>query len=911
MTRVVLFNSQSANIDSPTFEIKGQRTFMSTGMQPGDFMTFEIVKVAAGARSFVCGCRISEMGVGVIEGVQELQCSSCEETSQRPVRMTLQNPVVVLDFPQGVIMRAIYTGDGLDLRTVTVWSEESTTQDLTPELRGCPPIFVSEADMVWSDTGNYRCVTGGGIQYEQTNDCGRRRWFLDVARPQVWVDTPNTRCANNSTGVEVEQTNQCGDRRWQLSLTLVQEWVANGVHRCTPIGDVELQETNQCGNRRWVVCGSVEWIDTGKFRCGLVNLENEQTNQCGHRRWFATNTPLTWTATGVTRCGAVNFERQETNNCGIERWVSTGPLSWVATGVTRCEGANLESQETNNCGGTRWTIVGPLLWTLNGQTRCVGLNFERQESNNCGGTRWVAAGLNTWSLTGVTSCVNGTTRNQQVDLCGNLRLVDTGAACGDSSHFVSSVVRAPLSGPEGTVFCWTVTLNTPVVGSPLTLGGALSGSEQSEHNYPFPNMIIPVGQSSGQMCVATNVDLLTTADLSLCLQVQPNARLGGIPAALCVTVTEGVGDPGFSQHTILSVVPVTTPITEGQSACWNVTLNSPVVGANLPVSFSLSGDEQTVNGYLAPSLIIAIGASAGQVCVATTDDAIDEPNRVLGLSAVVGGRVLSVPAVANITVLDNDVADPGNSTHTVLSVVAAPLSAPEGTTFNWTVTVNAPVVGANLPLVSTLTGAEQGIHNYTAPTGVILIGATSGVLSVTTTDDLTREPTRNLALQLLTSPRITAVPAAASVDVLDNDPIPMPQSISGIAAGSGGCFSSLDSVGVTVGFLIDGSIELTSSNGPGGSQYFWLPPGGLISEYEIRCVDNTATSPVRTISGSPRNTWLNASTYRPFTWTCDSSGLGALTFAVSATLEIRRVGQVNADVSSSYSNTLVSNGECP
>jgi hypothetical protein len=833
MTRVVLFNNQSANIDSPTFEIKGQRTFMSTGMQPGDFMTFEIVKVAAGARSTVCGCRISEMGVGVIEGVQELQCSSCEETTQRPVRMTPQNPVVVLDFPQGVIMRAIYTGDGLDLRTVTVWSEESTTQDLTPELRGCPPIYVSEADMAWSDTGNYRCVTGGGIQYEQTNDCGRRRWFLDVIRPQIWVDTVNTRCTSNGIGVEVEQTNQCGDRRWQLSLTLLQEWVANGVHRCTSTGDVELQEINQCGDRRWVVCGSVEWVDTGKFRCGLVNLENEQTNQCGHRRWFATATPLTWTTTGVTRCSGADLEAQETNNCGIERW----------------------------------TVVGP----------------------------------NTWTLTGVTSCVSGTVRNQETDLCGNLRLVNTGTPCGDSTHIVASVTRAPLSAPEGSTFCWTVTLNTPVVGSPLTLGGALSGSEQDEHSYPFPSVTIPVGQISGQMCVGTTTDFLVTSDLNLCLQVQPNARLSGIPAALCVTVTEGPGAPQFSTHTILTITPDVNPIIEGDNACWNVTLNSPVTGANLPISFSLSGSEQTIHSYPAPSLIIPIGATTGQVCVATTDDLVDEPDRMLGLTALISGRILGVPAVSNITVQDNDEPTPDVSTHTVITLVGAPPEAPEGTTFCWTATLSSPVTGADLLLVSTLSGDEQGIHNYAAPTVLILIGESSGQMCVATIDDPTREPTRVLTLGLLTSPRVTAVPAAVSVNVLDNDPIPEPLAFSGDDQG-GDCLSNAELIQVTADFRLDGVLSVQNNVNLGSLDFPWLPPGGLTAEYEVRCNDTSAVGITRT--GSTRGVWLNAATLRQFVWTLGTTGVPA-TRILNATFSVRRITSASADTTLSYTGVAL------
>ena len=49
MDPITLFDSQSANLDSVTFELKGQRTVIGLGLQPDDYITFEVVKVSAGA----------------------------------------------------------------------------------------------------------------------------------------------------------------------------------------------------------------------------------------------------------------------------------------------------------------------------------------------------------------------------------------------------------------------------------------------------------------------------------------------------------------------------------------------------------------------------------------------------------------------------------------------------------------------------------------------------------------------------------------------------------------------------------------------------------------------------------------------------------------------------------------------
>jgi hypothetical protein len=661
MSRIVLFNSLSANLDSATFEITRQRTFMAVGMEPGDFITFEIVKVAPGARSFVCGCRVSEAGPGVIEGVQELQCPACEALTQRPVRLTPQNPVVVLDFPQGTVMRLVYHGTGLDLGLVTVWTDETHTQDLDDVLRGCPPIYYADDDQQWLPTGNIRCAADQTtLEIEEVNECGRTRW-TSVPGGQVWTDTANLRCLPGGVATEVEQTNQCGERRWAP-------------------GPPQL------------------WVDTPSVRCledGLT-VEVEQTNQCGDRRW-----------------------------------ANAGYLQvWQDTGVRRCVNDLLQIQEVNNCGRLRW--------------------------------------------------------------------VPTAVFCENSQHSIVGLTVAPNPGPEGTLFCWTVQLDAPVVGQPLVIAGLLSGAEQDTKNYPHPIALIQPGQNSGQLCVLTEDDALVGGPRALCLKLLPNLRIINELPPVCATVIDNdVVGPQPSVHTIVSVVPTAASITEGEQACWTVTLDGPVAEGALTINFDLSGSEQVVNGYTPPVLVLADGATSGQVCVQTLDDAVVEPTLQLCLNALLSPRVTAAPAPVCINVLDNDVAPPVDSLHNVLSVVATPLAAAEGSQFCWTVTLDGPVVNSPLALVGVLSGQEQANENYPFPGVTIPVGASSGQMCVTTNPNAVIDPDRQLCLAVQPAPRIISAPAPVCVTVL-NDDIPVGDSVHTVA-----------------------SVTVAPTSGPEGSTFCW------------------------------------------------------------------------------------------
>lgn len=107
------------------------------------------------------------------------------------------------------------------------------------------------------------------------------------------------------------------------------------------------------------------------------------------------------------------------------------------------------------------------------------------------------------------------------------------------------------------------------------------------------------------------------------------------------------------------------------------------------------------------------------------------------------------------------------SMHTVIGVVANMPSITEGGVASWTVTVDAPVTVDPLYILFALSGTEQVDNNYPNPSLVIPVGQSFGIVTVPTTVDVGAEATKPLCLAALVGYRVTAVPAAVCIDVLD------------------------------------------------------------------------------------------------------------------------------------------------
>ena len=194
------------------FVIMDQVTIYGTNLDAADVITFEILTLTPGDMlGFIGSNFIQRDKLPNIESVTQLMCDQCAENGDKiPVRLTAKNPVVVLDAPQGLIVRAVYAGAGIGLSKVFI-TAGTETHIISEDMRGCPTVCCTPDPLAWRETGVRRCdLVADNLEALMVNNCGKEDW--QVLRPLTWIDSGITRCHNHY--VETQQVNDCGTIRW-------------------------------------------------------------------------------------------------------------------------------------------------------------------------------------------------------------------------------------------------------------------------------------------------------------------------------------------------------------------------------------------------------------------------------------------------------------------------------------------------------------------------------------------------------------------------------------------------------------------------------------------------------------------------------------------------------------------------
>lgn len=131
LDRIPLFFPEHIAEESDTFMIPfaSQMTIMAVGMDVGDFIEFQLVHVPS-MNPDKCACPPGQVVLPSVAGFAILKC--CGE----PIRLTADNPVVILDSPQRMFLRAVLTAS--DTSGIFAWAVESDTHNVNDRLRGCP-----------------------------------------------------------------------------------------------------------------------------------------------------------------------------------------------------------------------------------------------------------------------------------------------------------------------------------------------------------------------------------------------------------------------------------------------------------------------------------------------------------------------------------------------------------------------------------------------------------------------------------------------------------------------------------------------------------------------------------------------------------------------------------------------------
>lgn len=447
-----LFNPGEFNNVSPIFGFRHQVTIRGIGLIEGDEITFNILKIKAGDLGQYCDCISVPQKEPEIEASQPLVCGECTAAGEYPpVRMTKDNPVIVLDAPQNTLMVAVYKGDGIGTASVmALFNTTTNTNKLDPGMRGCPVIcaepdwqlndkqrcniktdklecqeddglgntrWIECGDLVWTNTGEYQITTDNKVQRQQTDQCGDLRW-VDVDESEVqWSATGNVRCdigddtASATYTVEREYINQFDQRKWEVEET--RDWTDTGVIEDTGSGTVRKQQATICNDLRWVLVDDegIVWTPTGNFRC--INASAESN---------------TYTISNEYR-----------SQYGQLKWEDGETVSWVDTGETRTsESGKLEKQQTNRCNDLRWVEVDTsgAIWTATGRENCIVTDdsdtyqISRQYVNQYGQTEWRNEETREWTDTGVEACIDHVINKQQTTVCNEMRWKPTETPCG-------------------------------------------------------------------------------------------------------------------------------------------------------------------------------------------------------------------------------------------------------------------------------------------------------------------------------------------------------------------------------------------------------------------------------------------------------------------------------------------------
>lgn len=458
------------------FSFRHQVTIQAVGLHPEDVITFEVVHLESGTPDELHGCFIKPGELPRIAGVETLLCFGCDEGEEGEapveVRLTANNPVVILNAPQNVILRAKYDGPGIG--TSQVWATiETDTESLLPGQDGCPGVCCEHDPESWAETGQRRCnLEEDKLEALMVDNCGVTEW--QEIGDLNWVDTGDIRCVvaviegddEEVEIVEKQQVNDCGDHRWVFSDE--QTWIPTGEIECRDFdthipadadeeesrdGTLWRKEVNDCGMTRWVEVEPLTWTPTGLLQCVDHVEQAQEVNQCGLTRWVDTGDSCDWIATYRLPCGGLAFRPEDDRDPDADVELTTcddevlvylypEPKPWASWPVTDCgdcgEGEVLgyALNDDNPAGGFIKGKLGcdpcagdPASWADTGLRRNVGdvstdgYLVERQQVNGCGHFQWVEDTPETWQDTGVIQQRGDDIFKQQVDLNGNFRWV--------------------------------------------------------------------------------------------------------------------------------------------------------------------------------------------------------------------------------------------------------------------------------------------------------------------------------------------------------------------------------------------------------------------------------------------------------------------------------------------------------
>ena len=330
-----------------------------------------------------------------------------------------------------------------------------------------------------------------------------------------------------------------------------------------------------------------------------------------------------------------------------------------------------------------------------------------------------------------------------------------------------TAVTTPIA--EGETASFTVSVSTPAPVGGLDVEVALSEEGEGDFTDSLPEtrtVTVSPGQSTVSVSVATIDDAVDEPDGTIVARVVERATV------------YTVGDPGTAEVVVqdddlpvVTITAVTTPIAEGETASFTVSVSTPAPVGGLDVEVALSEEgEGDFTDSLPETRTVTVspGQSTVSVSVATIDDAVDEPDGKIIARLVERGTVYTVgtPGTAEVVVQDGDLPA------VTIAAVTTPIA--EGEMASFTLIVSTPAPAGGLEVEVALSEEGEGDFTDTLPetrTVTVLAGDRTITVSVATIDDAVDEPDGTIVARLVERATVYTVgtPGTAEVVVQDGD----------------------------------------------------------------------------------------------------------------------------------------------
>ena len=327
--------------------------------------------------------------------------------------------------------------------------------------------------------------------------------------------------------------------------------------------------------------------------------------------------------------------------------------------------------------------------------------------------------------------------------------------------------RTPIT--EGETASFTVSVSTPAPDGGLDVEVALSEEGEGDFTDTLPEsrtVTVPAGQSTASVSVPTIDDAADEPDGAIVARVVERSTV------------YTVGDPGTAEVVVqdadLPSVTITadrTPITEGETASFTVSVSTPAPDGGLDVEVALSeegGGDFTDSLPDTRSVTVPAGQSTASVSVPTIDDAADEPDGAIVARVVDRATVYTVgdPGTAEVVVQDADLP--------TVTITADRTPITEGETASFTLTVSTPAPDGGLDVEVALSEEGEGDFTDTLPesrTVTVPAGDRTASVSVPTLDDTVDEPGGAIVARVVERATVYTVgdPGTAEVVVQDAD----------------------------------------------------------------------------------------------------------------------------------------------